>query len=179
MVLAEKRYTVEDFRQYARENEDLRLELDDGVIIDMGASRPINTITAMRIGYFFSAFVLPRNLGHVSGADGGYKVGPRKVRQPDVAFVAVDEIPQEFDFAPDLAVEIVSPGEDVFKKTNDYLQAGTRIVWAVYPDEKNVFVFHMDDDGTIHSKRYEMGDTLDGGDVLPGFTLPVGDIFAQ
>ena len=183
MVLQHERlYTVEEFWEIARlpENEGRRLELEDGVIVEMASSSPVNTVTAMRIGHFLNAFVIPRDLGYVTGADGGFKLAPRRSRQPDVAFISktrMPELPREFKIAPDLAVEVVSPDEDIFKKAREYLHAGTQLVWAVYPDEKTVYVFRLDTDGEVRSKPYGLDKTLDGGNVLPGFTLPVRDIF--
>ncbi len=182
MVLREKLYTVEEFIAFAQrpENEDKRLELDNGVIIEMAPSTPLNTIVAMRIAYFFNAFVIPNAMGYVTGPDGGYKLVGQRVRQPDVAFISkqrAPEIPRAFDIAPDLAVEVVSPDEDIFKKTQEYLNAGTQMVWAAYADEKMVYVFHMEQDGSMRSVAYGIDDVLDGGDVLPGFKLPVRDIF--
>lgn len=184
MVLKERLYTIEEFRNIARlpENENRRLELEDGVIIVMGASRPINTIVAGRIIHFLNAFVIPRNLGYVTVPDGGYKLAQNTSRQPDAAFVSkkrVPEVPQEFELAPDLAVEVVSPNEDVLKKVNEYLRAGTQIVWAVYADEKRVYVFTQDEHGNLHGEPKELGDMLLGGDVLPDFELPVKDIFPE
>ena len=134
MVLREKLYTAEEFWEIARlpENEGRRLELEDGVIIEMAGSKPINTVTAMRIGYFFNTFVIPRDLGYVTGADGGFKLASRRVRLPDVGFVAkqrLPALPDNFELAPDIAVEVVSPDEDVFKKVREYLDSGTRLVW--------------------------------------------------
>jgi Uma2 family endonuclease len=83
----------------------------------------------------------------------------------------------DFDGAPDLAVEVVSPDEDIFKKAREYLNAGARIVWAVYAEEQTVYVMRLDAQGTLTSVPFGINDTLDGGDVLPGFTLPVRDIF--
>jgi Uma2 family endonuclease len=183
MVLHQERlYTTDEFREIARlpENEGRRLELDEGVIIDMGSSSPTNSVVAMRIGYYLNAFVIPHDAGFVSGADGGYQLAPRKVRQPDVGFVSKARLPalgDEFGLAPDLAVEVVSPNEDVFKKATEYLRAGTRVVWAVYPDERTVYVFRLDEDGSLRSLPFGIDDTLEGGEVLPGFALPVRDIF--
>jgi Uma2 family endonuclease len=84
-----------------------------------------------------------------------------------------------FPVAPDLAVEVVSPDEDIFKKAREYLHAGTHMVWAVYADEKVVYVMRLDSDGSIRSVPYGVNDTLDGSDVLPGFILPVSEIFPQ
>lgn len=184
MVLQEKLYTAEEFWEIAQlpENEERRLELEDGVIVDMGSSSPLNTVTAMRIGYFFNAFVIPRDLGYVTGADGGFKLASKRVRQPDVGFISkqrVSKLPRRFEIAPDLAVEVVSPDEDIFKKAREYLLAGCQIVWAVYADEAIVHVFQLDDDGSVRSRPFDINATLDGGDVLPGFSLPVRDIFPE
>lgn len=182
MLLREKLYTAEEFFEIAAlpENEDKRLELDDGVIVEMAGSSPINTVTAMRIGTFVNNFVMPRDLGYVTGADGGFKLAPKRVRQPDVGFISkarVPKLPKRFDIAPDLAIEVVSEDEDIFKKAREYLRAGSKIVWAVYPDEKTVYAMRLDEDGGIRSLPYDINAILDGGDVLPGFTLPVKDIF--
>ncbi len=185
MVVKERLYTVEEFWEIARlpENEGRRLELEDGVIVDVGASSPINTVTAMRIGHFFNAFVIPRDLGYVSGADGGFKLAVRRSRQPDVVFISkarLPELPREFKLAPDIAVEVVSENEDIFKKAREYLQAGTRFVWAVYTDEKMVYVCTLDEeDGSLRWQPFDINSTLDGGDVLPDFTLAVRDIFPE
>ncbi len=182
MALREKLYTAEEFFEIAGlpENDEKRLELDDGEIVEMAESSPKNTVTAMRIGTFINIFVMPHNLGYVTGADGGFKLEEKRVRQPDVAFISkkrVPKLPRRFGIAPDLAVEVVSPDEDVFKKAREYLLAGTRLVWAVYTDEKTVYVFQLDADGSVRSKPFDIHATLDGGDVLPDFTLPVKDIF--
>jgi Uma2 family endonuclease len=185
MTLHEKQYTADEFFEIASlpENRDKRLELDDGVIVDMGSSSQLNTVTAARIVYFLNAFVIPNDLGYVTGADGGFKLGEKRARFSDVAFVSKDRLPKlkgvKFPLAPDLAVEVVSPDEDIFKKAREYLYAGTMMVWAVYADEKVVYVMRSDSDGSIRSAPYGVNDSLDGGDVLPGFALPVSDIFPE
>ena len=184
MVTREKSYTVEEFWEVAAlpENEDRRLELEDGVIVEMGSSSPINTVTAGRILYFFNAFVIPRNLGYVTGADGGYKLAAKRSRLPDVGFISkarVPQLPKRFDMPPDLAVEVVSEDEDIFKKAREYLLAGTKLVWAVYADERIVHVMRLDEDGGLRSLPYGVDSTLDGEDILPGFSLSVRDIFPE
>lgn len=182
MVLRERVYTVEQFREIAQlpENENRRLELEDGIIIEIASSKPINTIVAGRIITFLNNYIMPKNLGIVTVPDGGFKLSPDTSRQPDVAFVPIEQvevIPNEFNFAPALAVEVVSPSEDVFKKVNEYLASGTSIVWAVYCDEKRVYVFTRNNSGIIQSEPKDIGDILEGGKVLPNFTLAVKDIF--
>lgn len=184
MVTREKLYTFEEFWEVAclPENENRRLELEDGVIVEMGASSPINTVTAMRIGHFMNAFVIPRNLGYATGADGGFKLAPKRSRLPDVGFISrakLPQLPKRFDMPPDLAVELVSEDEDIFKKALEYLTAGTKLVWAVYALEKVVHVMRLDEDGGLRSFPYGIDSILDGEDVLPGFILSVRDIFPE
>ncbi len=182
MVLLVKLYPADEFFEIAQvpENDEKRLELDDGVIIEVAGSSPANTVIVARISHYLNAFVIPNNLGYVTGADGAFVLSERRVRLPDAAFVAknrVEKLPSRFNFAPDLAVEVVSPDEDVFKKANEYLRARTKMVWAVYEDEQRVYVMRLTADGTLNSSPNDMDDTLDGDEVLPGFTLPVRDIF--
>lgn len=182
MVVQEKLYTAEEFWEFARqpENELRRLELDEGIIVEMASSPPTNTVIAGRVIYFLNAHVIPHDLGYVTVPDGGFKLAPRKTRQPDAAFISkarMPKLPHEFNIAPDLAVEVVSPNEDVLKKVNEYLRAGTRFVWAIYADEWTLYVFRLDEDGHLHGQPFGIGDIVDGGDVLPGFTLAVKDIF--
>lgn len=184
MVLQEKLYTAEEFWEIARqpENELRRLELDEGVIVEMAESSPTNTVIAGRVIYFLNAFVIPNDLGYVTAPDGGFKLGERKVRQPDAAFISksrVVTLPKHFDLPPDLAVEIVSPNEDVLRKVDEYLRAGTRIVWVVYASEKMIYVFTLDENRNLRGQPFGVNDTLDGGDVLPGFRLPVQDVFPE
>jgi Uma2 family endonuclease len=180
----EKLYTAEEFWKIARlpENEGKRLELDEGEIVEFELSSPLNSITAGRVAYFLNIHVMPQNLGYITGPDGGFKLAPKTVRQPDAAFISktrAPKIPREFEIAPDLAVEIVSPHEDVWKKANEYLRAGTKLVWAVYPTDKIVYVFRLNDDGSLRGQPFDINATLDGGDVLPGFTLALRDIFPE
>jgi Uma2 family endonuclease len=183
MMVREQLIDAETFFEIAHlaENEERRLELEDGVIVDMGSSTRLNTVTGSRINHFLNAWVLPRKLGFVTGADGGYKLAIGRVRRPDTAFMSAARagalVGVDFDGAPDLAVEVVSPDEDIFKKAREYLNAGARIVWAVYAEEQTVYVMRLDAQGTLTSVPFGINDTLDGGDVLPGFTLPVRDIF--
>jgi Uma2 family endonuclease len=125
-----------------------------------------------------------KNLGHVSGADGGYKVGTNSTLIPDVGFVSREHVPELsgsiFTVALDLAVEVISPSETqrkVLAKVQDYLRLGTKLIWAVYPEENVVDVYRPADDGVI-VQTVDLNGTLDGGDVVPGFKLAVKEIFA-
>jgi Uma2 family endonuclease len=103
-------------------------------------------------------------------------------RRPDVAFVTYDrwqgEIPdtESLPAVPDLAVELANPDTspvDLQRRIDDYLQYGVRLVWVIYPDQEQVMVFN----GPI-GRMLDVSAELDGGDVLPGFRLPVTALFA-
>jgi len=179
MVLREQIYTAEEFREIARlpENEERRLELEDGVIIEMASSSPRNTVIAARMAHFLNAHVIPRNLGYVTAPDGGFNLGKGRVRQPDCAYNSkqrMPKLPKEFDIAPNIAVEVVSTHEDVLRKVKEYLEAGTQLVWVIYPDEQSVEIFRPDEP---RWQTLNLDDTLTGERVLPDFTLAVRDIF--
>jgi len=87
-----------------------------------------------------------------------------------------------FPASTDFAVELVSPSETASgfrKKVRAHFQAGTQLVWAVYPEDKEVDVITLADDGALHIKTISVDGTLDGDDVLPGLSLKVNDIFAR
>ncbi len=108
---------------------------------------------------------------------------PDTVRGPDISFAAAERVPSEglpegfFPGAPDLAVEIVSPGDtdvEVQDKVMDYLTHGTRRVWVVRPRQQTVTVHRPD--GT--ARLLQGKDVLDGEDVVPGFTFLLQELFA-
>ncbi len=88
-----------------------------------------------------------------------------------------------YDNAPDLAVEVVSvkseKEEDAFRKATRYLSNGTRMVWVVYHGDKTVYVCLPKADGGMTVDIFDSTMTLNGGDVLPDFSLPVADIFPE
>ncbi len=128
--------------------------------------------------------VKTHNLGTVYAAETGFKLAtaPDVVRAPDAAFVGrerVEALGQTAGFwpgAPDLAAEVVSPGDtyaEVEDKVADWLDAGTRLVVVVNPGPQTVSLYHSRSDIRILTTD----DVLDGGEVVPGWTLPVRDVF--
>jgi Uma2 family endonuclease len=125
-------------------------------------------------------FVDENGLGFITSSDGGYRFGKDRYI-PDAAFVSKDRQAEASDEAyaaipPDLVVEVLSPSNDPAQmrmKVNNYLSVGT-IVWLVDPDKQRVEVYIPGEFVQV----FEMDDTLDGGKVLPGFQLPVKDIFS-
>lgn len=133
------------------------------------------------------SYVKAHQLGRVYPADTTYileedKDGVQLMRLPDVSFVAADRVKTRdrgtyYQLAPDLAIEIISPSERAVAmraKLKDYLRTGVRQVWQVYPETQEVVVYLAD--GTV--RTYDVGQTIPGDEILPGFALPVADVFA-
>ena len=183
MARREKLYSVDEFLEIARaeENQAKRLELDEGMIVEMPPSSQKNTVIAMRIGRLLGNFVDERDLGYVTGPDGGFQLSSNTVRQPDVAFISKARHPDldgvVFPLAPDLVVEVMSPTEDIWPKVNQYFAAGTRLVWTVDVKDETISVWQLAAQGGLHVQTYSAGNIIDGGDVLPGFMLPLRDVF--
>jgi Uma2 family endonuclease len=164
--------------------EDCLCELVEGVLVEkvMGYTE---SLLAAWIGTLLNNFVLPRNLGLVTGADSTLELMPDLVRIPDVAFTSWDRMPGRRRptqpvprLVPDLAVEVLSqsntPGEMSVKR-DDYFTPGVRLVWEVDPSARTVTVYTS----PTQSTTLQVGDDLDGGAVLPGFTVAVADLFAE
>ena len=138
---------------------------------------------AAELGGILRDFVKPRALGIVLGAETGFRIAtdPDTVRAPDAAFIRAERIggklPQGFfPGGPDLAVEVLSPDDragEVFAKVQDWLGAGCVVVWVVDPRTQTVTVYHDRGKAVMLAST----DTLTGGDLLPGFSVPVADVF--
>ena len=163
-----------------------RYELVDGELIAVPGASPLHGLLVELVLRLISAYARKRDLG-LAFADGTAYVlrrGPDRVRIPDVSFVSwarvpIEGVPDEgfWPFAPDLAVEIVSPGDrasDVHTKVEEYLAAGTRLVWVLWPQERLVTT------RAAGGQPRELGpdDELEGGEVLPGFRIRVSELFA-
>jgi Uma2 family endonuclease len=182
MAVQTRPYTVEEFDQLAAqpENADRRLEYVGGEIVEMVTNNYCSEV-AGRILIRIGIYVESHQLGRLTGADGGYRVsGERYI--PDVAFISKERQPESSHDAynpnpPDLAVEVLSPsdkGDEMRIKIANYLAAGT-VVWVVEPETKTVEVYTPGQKAEI----LRLDDTLDGGGVLPGFTLAVKDVFPE
>jgi Uma2 family endonuclease len=175
--------TEEDVLAIRHSPERRLCELVDGVLVEKAMGFRESYLAGILITILW-AFVRPRNLGIVTGADGMMRLFPGLVRIPDVAFLSWNRLPNRRvpteplpDLAPDLAVEVLSlgntPGE-MARKRQDYFAAGVHLVWQVDPSTRTVEVFTAPDQSTILHETHR----LDGGTVLPGFTLPLQELFA-
>jgi Uma2 family endonuclease len=174
-------------RDLIRENENkLRTatyELVDSTLVEKGMGVEESEI-ALLIGHYLLAFILPRKLGMVTGADGTMRTTGTQVRAPDVAFLSRARFPggkkpkgAVAPIAPDLAVEVLSKSntkKEIARKLDEYFASGTRLAWIVDPKTQTVRVHTSPTESALLK-----GDAaLDGGDVLPGFRLALAELFA-
>ena len=176
---------------------DLLLSLpDDGFVYEVVEGVPVRVAgsgkRASRLAARLTArlvdYVESRQLGVVTAADGVYRfAGAETGLIPDVGFYTVerDALIHDEDgpipFEPDLAVEVASPSQgarEMAAKARIYLKAGTRLVWIIWPQSAHLDVWHCDVlTGPVSGLT--ISDTLDGEGVVPGFSYPLADLFAD
>lgn len=173
-------YTVEEFEQFITlpENEDRLFELIDGEIIEVFWKTTKHSEYGQLIAFPVHLFCRAHQIVcHTSSADGAYHIQGQVVA-PDFAYKRTPMSSEYPDPVPPLwAVEIISPtdkGTDIRKKRRVYRQAKI-LYWEMYPLEKSIDVYEPGKP----AEEFGIDDVLDGGDVLPGFTLPVRDIFGE
>jgi Uma2 family endonuclease len=158
-------------------------ELVGGTVVEKAAGWKESVLTAW-LGHKIMAYLEGNDLGAVVGAACPVRLGAGLVRVPRLAFVFWENLPSDdalsdiLDLAPDLAVEVISPSNtarEMARKRREYFRAGTRLVWQVYPDRKEVEVYTS----PARFRTLGLADTLDGGGPLPGFRLPLADLFAD
>jgi len=173
--------TAEELYQMGR---DAPYELIEGVLKEVPPSSSKSSVIGMRIGSAVFSYVDVQSLGYVTGEGGGYILShdPATVVAPDVGFYRKDRYPGGvpdsgfYPLPPDLAVEVISPSErksDIAEKQALYTKAGVPLVWWVDPERKTVTVHRLGQDPEV----VEAVGVLDGGDILPGFTLELQTIF--
>jgi Uma2 family endonuclease len=159
-------------------------ELMHGVLVEKVVGLR-ESLLVIALASLLRGFVRPRNLGIVTGADGMMRLFPGLVRIPDVAFISWERLPNRRvpteplpDLAPDLAAEVLSVGNtpgEMARKRQDYFAANVHLVWQVDPITRTVEVFMAPDQSAVLHETH----ILNGGTVLPGFTLPLQELFAE
>ena len=159
-------------------------ELVNGVLVEktVGYYESLIAATIVRL---LGRFLETHDLGIVLGEAGTLRILPDQVRIPDVSFISWDKFPNRElppepvpAIAPDLAVEVLSEGNteaEMQRKLHDYFTAGVRLVWYIDPRTKAAKAYTAEDRCAEFSGR----DSLSGGEVLPGFEMPLSDIFAK
>jgi Uma2 family endonuclease len=181
MPARERLVTAEEFAQIP--DDDHKYELVRGRVIRMSPPGARHAVVATRIAVLLTSHADAQRLGAVFTPSGFHlESDPDTVREPDVAFIHRDRIgpagvPDGFwPGPPDLAVEINSPGDrpsEIKAKVAEYLSLGVRLVWVVDPKKRTVTVHRP----SAAAVTLGAGDTLDAGDVIPGFTCAVSRVF--
>lgn len=180
MAMQKTAMSVSEFAQYVQlpENAERRLELIDGEIVEMAPGRTKNSGLGHLLTHKVFMFCEDNDLPcYVSGGDGDYDIQGHVIC-PDFAYKRMPFSNDYPDTEPPLwAVEIISPtdkGIDIRNKRQIYLQAGI-LYWEMYPLKQSIDVYAPGQPMRVFS----INDTLDGGEVLPGFTLAVKDLFSE
>lgn len=177
MVTVAQTVTDADLLRMPRDGR--KYELVDGQICVSPAGYRHGRV-AVRLTIKLGSFVAERQLGDVLESSTGYRLPGGNVRSPDVSFVAADRVPAGepagfAELAPDLAVEVLSPEDrerEVLDKVGEYLSAGVRLVWVIDPEQATAASFRSLTD----VRRIERHGTLDGEDVVPGFTCTLAGL---
>lgn len=180
----QKVWTDEEFTALPKDGH--RYEIVDGELIDMGNSGALHGYICSLLLAALTSYVLPQKLGVILDSSTTFKMKNGDRRSPDISFFAKErlqgmtELPTGFlEGAPDLAVEILSPGntvEEMHGKLVEYFENGTRLAWIVHPSEHYVLVYRSAQEP---DRLLKSADFLDGEEVVPGFTLPVTDLFQK
>jgi Uma2 family endonuclease len=177
--------TENDVIQFVEGDHKRLCELVDATLVE----KPLGnreSIVAVFIATALQNFVASRKLGYVFGADAMMRTRPERIRLPDVSFIRAERLEGAaggwtaiFAGAPDLAVEVISPGNskaEMQQKLEEYFAAGTSLVWYVYPKDQTVHV-HTSADAAPTILASDA--TLSGGDLLPGFSVQVRTLFPK
>jgi Uma2 family endonuclease len=179
--VAQRLITAEEFWQSPENSK--HSELVRGEVIEtMPPGKEHGTI-ALKVGALLLQWA-EQGAGGKSGVEAGFILArdPATVRGPDAYYISPERAEADdksyafWTVPPDLAVEVVSPSEsaaDIRAKVRDFLAAGTRLVWVVFPDTQEV-IAHTPDG---LARTYSGDDILEHPDVLPGFSCKVAELF--
>jgi Uma2 family endonuclease len=175
---------VEDDVLDIRSEQRRLFELVDGTLVEKAMGFEESALGSLLLHLIYS-FVRKHDLGFLSGEAGMIRLANGLVRIPDVAFISWDSLPEReipavsfLEQAPDLIVDVISPSntpQEMSRKLQEYFAKGCRMVWYVYPKQREVHVFEAVDQVTVIDEN----GTLSGGAVLPGFELSVREVFAS
>ena len=182
--MVEQTRTITADELFRMRDDGYRYELVAGRLRKMTPAGSLHGAIGSRLAAAIGDHVDRRHLGVVFGADTGFELArdPDTVRAPDVAFVSRARIPASgiptgyWSGPPDLAVEVLSPTDvrsEITEKIEEYLRSGVRQVWFVDPAARRVTIHQPNAAPAIFGEA----DTVDGGDVLPGFRYPLSRLF--
>ena len=184
MATEQRLLTAEDL--FKLPDDGYRYELLDGELVKMAPPGGEHGLVLFDVTLPLGNYVTAHDLGAVLVGGPGIVLrrNPDRVRAPDLCFIARDRIPAGglprgyLEVIPDLVVEVISPGDraaEVQEKVEEWLTAGVRLVWALYPRTRSVAAYQS----LTVVRVYTESDVLDGAPVLPGFSWPVASLFAS
>lgn len=183
-AIASKIWTDEEFM--ALPDDGHHYEIINGELINMGNSGALHGYVCSTLMILLGGYVRQHNLGAMLDSSTAFKMKNGNKRSPDIAFFAKERLqgmavlPSGYlEGAPDLAVEVLSPGntvEEIDDKLTEYFENGSRLVWLIHPTQHYVLVYRsaQEPDRLLKEK-----DSLDGEEVIPGFTLAIADLFQK
>lgn len=182
MTTAQKLITAEELLLMSQRGEGKRYELVRGVLIKKVATGDPHAMAVSRIDYALTDYAEINDYGETRAGEPGYRLefAPDTVRAPDVAWIAPGRIPEGTQgfphLAPDLVVEVLSPHQDLSEKVAMWLSFGSREAWVADPAPPvSITRYRPEQEPEILSED----DNLDGGDLLPGFSIPVWRLFRR
>jgi Uma2 family endonuclease len=180
----QKIWTDAEFMALNRDGH--RYEIVNGELIDMGNSGAKHGYVCSILMILLGGYVHIQKLGAMLDSSTAFKMKSGNKRSPDVSFMAkerlqgLDDLPDGFlEGAPDLAVEILSPGNtvaEIHDKLVEYFENGARLVWVIHPQEQYVLVYRSSQEPDRLLKSTQ---SLDGEEIVPGFTLPIAELFQK
>lgn len=176
-----KPMTLEEFSRLPEDGN--KHELSEGELVVMPPVKSLHTLLALTVLEILRTYLSQHAFGRAL-PEAGYVLSrdPLTVRQPDVSLLSHERIAAThaedyFEGSPELAIEVVSPSDsaqDLGTKVKQYLRFGSKQVWVVYPKSKSVHVFYANGTGRVLGED----ETLDGGDLLPGFSGKIAELFS-
>jgi Uma2 family endonuclease len=179
-----KTYTLEEFEDFIRrpENRDRHFELIHGAIVEKAMPTDEHSLIVNWLLFSLTGYSVIHGL-RPPGPERRFRFpdDTQNARQPDVSQILDPNVPLviqgPMEIIPDVIAEVMSPDDsidDLREKAKFYIASGVRLVWLVFPRQKIVEVYRPQQP----SDMLTVSDTLDGYDVLPGFSLPIAELFA-
>jgi Uma2 family endonuclease len=177
-----KVWSDQDFMLLSQDGH--RYEVVNGELIDMGNSGALHGYLCSILLAALVGYVMPKKLGIILDSSTAFKMKNGNKRSPDISFFAkerlqgITELPSDFlNGAPDLAVEVLSPGntvEEMDNKLVEYFENGARLVWVLSPRQQYALVYRA---SAAPDRLLKLTDSLDGEDVIPGFSFSLASLF--
>jgi Uma2 family endonuclease len=176
----DRKVTLQEYERLP-EDSPSRIELSRGLLVREPRPGPLHQRVVSNLHYVLRKFIQSNPTGSVElETEFLLPIEPLTIRAPDLAFIRLERLPAElppsrWPFAPDLAIEVVSPSNRLSamqEKIIDYFDAGTTLVWVIDPKSRTAMAYRSAGDVTLLRE----GDILEGGDVLPGFSIRIREL---